>query len=425
MTPQRRTALVSIVAACALIALKVVTGIATHSLGLLSEAAHSGVDLVAAILTFYAVGVAGRPADRSHAYGHGKAEHLAALGEAGILVAAALVIAWRAVWRFNGVTPTSPEATWVAPVALGLAGRGRGSRPVRGRARPAGRGAADASQRRRADGPRSVGGPSSGAPGDRRPRPAGSAAAPAHAPGGWAQLRRRRDRRLARRRGGSGARSRRRGGECRPDRAAGERRRRPRRAADGRCRAAGAGARRGATGPERARDPQPERALDRRPHRGLAPPEAPRRPPAPGGPRGRDGGRARDRRLRARGRLRPDASRAARRGGSRDERGARGRRARPRGREPDRPRHDRRLAARAAVPGHRRRARRVPDARPRSVDRARRCTCARQRGRGADPPRAPRGLRRNRPHGTLKLCMFTPNSRELRGWLGKIEGDRV
>ena len=120
MSPQRRTALVSIVAACALIALKVVTGIATHSLGLLSEAAHSGVDLVAAILTFYAVGVAGRPADRSHAYGHGKAEHLAALGEAGILVAAALVIAWRAVWRLTGLTPTSVEATWYALVVLGI-----------------------------------------------------------------------------------------------------------------------------------------------------------------------------------------------------------------------------------------------------------------------------------------------------------------
>jgi cation diffusion facilitator family transporter len=120
VSPQRRTAVVSIVAACALIALKLVTGIATHSLGLLSETAHSGVDLVAAILTFYAVGVAGRPADPSHAYGHGKAEHLAALGEAGILVVASLVIAWRAVWRLTGLTPTSVEATWYALVVLGI-----------------------------------------------------------------------------------------------------------------------------------------------------------------------------------------------------------------------------------------------------------------------------------------------------------------
>ena len=87
MSPQRRTALVSIVAACVLIGVKLVAGIATNSLGLLSEAAHSGTDLIAAILTFVAVGVAGRPADLGHAYGHGKAEHLAALAEAALLVA--------------------------------------------------------------------------------------------------------------------------------------------------------------------------------------------------------------------------------------------------------------------------------------------------------------------------------------------------
>ena len=102
MSPQRRTALVSIVAACVLIAIKLISGIATDSLGLLSEAAHSGTDLIAALLTFFAVGIAVRPADPGHAYGHGKAEHLAALAEAAILVVAALVIAWRALWRLFG-----------------------------------------------------------------------------------------------------------------------------------------------------------------------------------------------------------------------------------------------------------------------------------------------------------------------------------
>src|SRR5882762_10179834 len=97
MTPQRRTALVSVVAAIALIGLKLGTGIATHSLGLVSEAAHSGTDLIAALLTFFAVGVASRPADRGHQYGHQKAEHLAALGEAAVLVLASLIIVWRAV----------------------------------------------------------------------------------------------------------------------------------------------------------------------------------------------------------------------------------------------------------------------------------------------------------------------------------------
>jgi cation diffusion facilitator family transporter len=118
VSPQRRTALVSIIAACALIAVKLVAGIATDSLGLFSEAAHSGTDLVAAILTFVAVGVAGRPADTGHAYGHGKAEHLAALGEAAILVGASLVIAWRALWRLVGLAHGQVDPRWYALVVL-------------------------------------------------------------------------------------------------------------------------------------------------------------------------------------------------------------------------------------------------------------------------------------------------------------------
>jgi cation diffusion facilitator family transporter len=120
VSPQRRTALVSIVAACALIAIKLVTGIATNSLGLLSEAAHSGTDLVAALLTFFAVGVASRPADRSHAYGHGKAEHLAALGEAVILVGASLLIVWRAASHLAGLSPTDVHPKWYALAVLGI-----------------------------------------------------------------------------------------------------------------------------------------------------------------------------------------------------------------------------------------------------------------------------------------------------------------
>jgi cation diffusion facilitator family transporter len=119
MSPQRRTALVSVVAALALIGLKIAAGIQAGSLGLLSEAAHSGTDLVAALLTFFAVGVAGRPPDPSHPYGHGKAEHLGALAEAGILVAFALVIAAGAVVRLvDGGGDV--EATWFALTAIGI-----------------------------------------------------------------------------------------------------------------------------------------------------------------------------------------------------------------------------------------------------------------------------------------------------------------
>src|SRR5215210_9137188 len=104
MTAQRRTALVSVLAAAALIGLKLGTGLATGSLGLVSEAAHSGTDFVAALLTFFAVGVAVRPADTGHPYGHGKAEHLAALAEAAILAGASLLIVWRALDRLAGGT---------------------------------------------------------------------------------------------------------------------------------------------------------------------------------------------------------------------------------------------------------------------------------------------------------------------------------
>src|SRR5216110_991946 len=95
MTPQRRTALVSVGAACVLIAVKLSTGVASGSLGLVSEAVHSGTDLVAALLTFFAVGYAVRPADEGHPYGHGKAEHLAALAEAGILSLVSIGVAAR------------------------------------------------------------------------------------------------------------------------------------------------------------------------------------------------------------------------------------------------------------------------------------------------------------------------------------------
>src|SRR5918999_1838284 len=120
MTPQRRTALVSVVAAAALVGIKLGTGLATGSLGLISEALHSGTDLVAALLTFFAVGIAGRPADISHAYGHGKAEHLAALAEASLLVALSLLVAASAIARLLGDSGTEIDAAWWALAVVGV-----------------------------------------------------------------------------------------------------------------------------------------------------------------------------------------------------------------------------------------------------------------------------------------------------------------
>jgi cation diffusion facilitator family transporter len=115
MSPQRRTALVSVLAAGGLALLKLVTGLISGSLGLLSEALHSGTDLVAALLTFFAVGVSGRPADQHHAYGHGKAENLAALAEAAFLALLSLVVAYAAIRRF-GDPPELELAWWVFAV---------------------------------------------------------------------------------------------------------------------------------------------------------------------------------------------------------------------------------------------------------------------------------------------------------------------
>jgi len=120
MTPQRRTALVSIGAAAALVALKLSTGLASGSLGLVSEALHSGTDLVAALLTFFAIGVAGRPADHAHQYGHGKAEHLAALAEASVLALVSVFVAALAVTRLTGRIESEVDPTWWAFAVVGL-----------------------------------------------------------------------------------------------------------------------------------------------------------------------------------------------------------------------------------------------------------------------------------------------------------------
>ena len=120
MSPQRRTALVSVGAACLLIAIKLVAGLGSSSLGLLAEAAHSGTDLAAALLTFFAVSVAVRPADRGHPYGHGKAQNLAALAEAGFLILVSLGIAAAAIARLAGWVEFDVDATWWTFAAVAL-----------------------------------------------------------------------------------------------------------------------------------------------------------------------------------------------------------------------------------------------------------------------------------------------------------------
>ena len=120
MSPQRRTALVSVGAACLLVAIKLAAGLGSSSLGLLAEAAHSGTDLAAALLTFFAVSVAVRPADRGHPYGHAKAQNLAALAEAAFLVAVSIGIAVVAILRLADVVEFNVDPSWWTFAAIGL-----------------------------------------------------------------------------------------------------------------------------------------------------------------------------------------------------------------------------------------------------------------------------------------------------------------
>src|SRR5439155_3843159 len=87
-------------------------GLAGGSLGLVAESLHSGTDLVAALLTFFAVGIAVKPADRGHQYGHGKAEHLAALAEAAVLSLVSIAVASLAAARLAGWVEGSVDAHW-------------------------------------------------------------------------------------------------------------------------------------------------------------------------------------------------------------------------------------------------------------------------------------------------------------------------
>ncbi len=89
----------SVVAAVGLTAFKIIVGALTGSLGILAEAAHSALDLVAAIVTWFAVRISGKPADHEHQYGHGKVENLSALFETLLLLVTCVWIIYEAVQR--------------------------------------------------------------------------------------------------------------------------------------------------------------------------------------------------------------------------------------------------------------------------------------------------------------------------------------
>jgi cation diffusion facilitator family transporter len=113
---KRRVALWSVLAAVLLTGTKLLVGVWTGSLGILAEAAHSGLDLVAAVITFAAVRVSDKPPDSSHPYGHGKVENLSALAETLLLLITCAWIVQEAINRLFFETVHIDASVWAFAV---------------------------------------------------------------------------------------------------------------------------------------------------------------------------------------------------------------------------------------------------------------------------------------------------------------------
>src|SRR5437660_7730847 len=108
----------SVLAAIAVTTLKIAVGLATGSLCILSEAAHSGLDLVAAVITLFSVQVSDKPADADHQYWHGKVENFSAFIETGLLLLTCIWILWEAARRLAGYHAVDIEPTPAAFAVL-------------------------------------------------------------------------------------------------------------------------------------------------------------------------------------------------------------------------------------------------------------------------------------------------------------------
>jgi cation diffusion facilitator family transporter len=116
---KERVALTSIALSAGLTTSKAAVGFVSGSLALLSEAAHSAIDCIATIMTYFAVRISGKPADEEHHYGHGKVESITALAETALLFVLSGVVIWEAVSRLFGGHGHAVEATiWAFAVIV-------------------------------------------------------------------------------------------------------------------------------------------------------------------------------------------------------------------------------------------------------------------------------------------------------------------
>ncbi len=109
---KKRVALISVIAAVFITGFKLFIGILTGSLGILSEALHSGLDMVAAMITYFSVRVSDKPADTEHNYGHGKIENLSALIETLLLLITCVWIITEAIHRLSSGETVIKVTLW-------------------------------------------------------------------------------------------------------------------------------------------------------------------------------------------------------------------------------------------------------------------------------------------------------------------------
>lgn len=118
LDPKASVALLSVASNTVLVVGKLAVGILIGSVSVISEAIHSSVDLLAAIIAFVAVRTSGRPADDSHAFGHGKYENLSGAVEALLIFVAALWIIWEAVEKLRHPAPMEAPLWGVGIMAV-------------------------------------------------------------------------------------------------------------------------------------------------------------------------------------------------------------------------------------------------------------------------------------------------------------------
>jgi cation diffusion facilitator family transporter len=122
LVSKNRAATLSIVSNTILIILKLIVGIMMQSVSVLSEAVHSGIDLVAAIIAWASIREAGKPADDEHRFGHGKIENVAGTIEAVLIFGAALYIIWEAAHKLMAGAVEIESLGWGAAVMFVSAG---------------------------------------------------------------------------------------------------------------------------------------------------------------------------------------------------------------------------------------------------------------------------------------------------------------